>query len=461
MIIVLISKILLDKLTKRIWREIFLYRLVSKLMFYNNDQNSILNNLSEIFRNYELHRDDPNVKYETIHRINKQIEELITLAAYYGFEGDLWRAYLVYILVTSDNVFTRLAERSGSDLLTIDALVRKDLEIIMELVYYDFSEIEDELGIDSFSVIRDFMQVDECDRNFNRQAGMIIRELIYSIPENCSSDLLYTLLRSFYHKYGVGIFGLNKAFKISHDENEGKIVPITSFDDDISFDDLFGYESQKDKLIANTEAFIHKRKANNVLLYGDAGTGKSSSIKALLNRYYNDGLRIIQVYKHEMKYLSDLIAQIKDHHYFFIIYMDDLSFEENESEYKYLKALIEGGLEIKPYNILIYATSNRRHLIKESWDERADVTVDDDMYRSDTVREKLSLVDRFGITIGYYRPTMSTYKEIVVDIARRYPELDRMSDEELKSEADVWIRTHGNPSGRTAEQLVKYLLGNL
>ena len=223
-------------------------------------------------------------------------------------------------------------------------------------------------------------------------------------------------------------------------------------------DDLVGYEVQKQALIRNTEAFINSYKANNVLLYGDAGTGKSSSIKAILNRYYNRGLRIIEVYKHETKYLSELISEIKDRNYFFIIYMDDLSFEESESEYKYLKALIEGGLEVLPDNILIYATSNRRHLIKETWNERTDMSASEDMYHSDTVREKLSLVDRFGISIGYYKPTFNEYVDIVISLSRKFNSI-KLSDDELKDEAKKWIVNHGSPSGRTAEQLIYYLLG--
>ena len=195
------------------------------------------------------------------------------------------------------------------------------------------------------------------------------------------------------------------------------------------------------------------------MLYGDAGTGKSTSIKAILNMYYSRGLRMIEVYKHDMKYLSRIISEVKNRNYKFIIYMDDLSFEEDESEYKYLKALIEGGLETRPDNVLIYATSNRRHLIKETWNERVNTSGGDQMYHSDTVREKLSLVDRFGVTIGYYKPSMKEYFEIVKTLARKYPEIT-LSDEQLEHEANVWVRTHGAQSGRTAEQLIYHLLGD-
>ena len=152
----------------------------------------------------------------------------------------------------------------------------------------------------------------------------------------------------------------------------------------MKLEDLVGYEIPKQKLIDNTEAFVQGRPANNCLLFGDAGTGKSSCIKGIINRYYDQGLRMIEVYKHQFKDLNDVIAQIKNRNYKFIIYMDDLSFEEFEIEYKYLKAIIEGGLEVKPDNVLIYATSNRRHLVREKFSDKEERR--DDLHASDTVR---------------------------------------------------------------------------
>ena len=222
-------------------------------------------------------------------------------------------------------------------------------------------------------------------------------------------------------------------------------------------DDLVGYESQKKELIKNTEAFVEGYNGNNVLLYGDAGTGKSASIKAILNQYYSQGLRMIQIYKHEFKDLPRVIAEIKNRNYRFIIYMDDLSFEEFEIEYKYLKAVLEGGLEPKPENVLIYATSNRRHLIRETWSDRSDMS-EDELHRSDTIEEKLSLAERFGVTIGYYKPNREEYFDIVTNLARRHPEI-KLTEEELRSEAGRWEMRHGGMSGRTAQQFIDSLLG--
>ena len=191
------------------------------------------------------------------------------------------------------------------------------------------------------------------------------------------------------------------------------------------------------------------------MLFGDAGTGKSSSIKAILNRYYDRGLRIIEVYKHQFQDLNEVIAQIKNRNYKFIIYMDDLSFEEFEIEYKYLKAVIEGGLEKKPDNILIYATSNRRHLIKESF--RDNEELHGDLHSNDTIQEKLSLVSRFGVTIYFGSPDKKEFQQIVRTLAERNG-ID-MPEDQLLLEANKWELSHGGLSGRTAQQFVDYVLG--
>ena len=199
------------------------------------------------------------------------------------------------------------------------------------------------------------------------------------------------------------------------------------------------------------------KRANNCLLFGDAGTGKSSSIKGILNQYYDRGLRIIEVYKHQFHHLNDVIAQIKNRNYKFIIYMDDLSFEEFEIEYKYLKAVIEGGLEKKPDNILIYATSNRRHLVREKFSDKEERR--DDLHASDTVQEKLSLVSRFGVSIFFCAPDKKEFQKIVKVLAERYQ--IKMPEEELLLEANKWELSHGGLSGRTAQQFIDYLCGKM
>lgn len=262
---------------------------------------------------------------------------------------------------------------------------------------------------------------------------------------------------AFYREFGVGKLGLHKAFRVGHDENGRAVIePITKIAH-VHLDDLVGYEIAKKKLIDNTEAFVQGRKANNCLLFGDAGTGKSSSIKGILNQYYDQGLRIIEVYKHQFKDLNEIISQIKNRNYKFIIYMDDLSFEEFEVEYKYLKAVIEGGLEKKPENILIYATSNRRHLVRERVGDKLERMDEEDLHSSDTVQEKLSLVYRFGVTIYFGAPDKKEFQNIVKALASRYK--IEMPEEDLLLEANRWELQHGGLTGRTAQQFIDYLLG--
>ena len=195
-----------------------------------------------------------------------------------------------------------------------------------------------------------------------------------------------------------------------------------------------------------------------MLLYGDAGTGKSTSVKAILNEYCDQGLRMIEIYKHQFSLLSEVIARIKNRNYRFMIFIDDLSFEENEVEYKFLKAVIEGGVETRPDNVLICATSNRRHLIRETWKDRNDMEFNEDVHRSDTMEEKLSLAARFGCTINYSTPDRKQYHAIVKGIAARCGDLD-ISEEALLMEANKWEIRHGGVSGRTAQQFINHLAG--
>ena len=290
--------------------------------------------------------------------------------------------------------------------------------------------------------------------NGSKMFNVRIRDRICNLADslmNCdSAEEMKNTVTEFYREYGVGKLGLHKAFRL---DDYGNVIPIMGTMH-VSLDDLVGYELQKKKLIDNTDAFVSGRKANNCLLYGDAGTGKSTSIKAIANMYYDKGLRIIEIYKHQFKYINKVISEVKNRNYYFILYMDDLSFEETEIEYKYLKAVIEGGLEKKPANILMYATSNRRHLIKESFQDNTEKF---DLHQNDTKEEKLSLADRFGVSIYYGAPTPNEFKTIVLSL-RDKNGID-MSDEEILAEANKWEISHGGLSGRTAQQFIDYLLG--
>lgn len=434
-----------------------MYRELAKLVVYRNvEKDGILFHLSDIFKRFYSGDFD---KEDLTAEVYVQIHKLLDVATRYGFDKNLWHNYLAFLLATTENPFSMTCEKVGAKDGTVNLFAKSDFKIFKDLFDYDFREIEKELQINCFSIISDYHAIEKEKGRYNKSVSEKVRALSQSIEKAQDEEELFRIVTEFYRIYGVGKFGLNKAFRVKSSEESLELEPITNTEE-VFLSDLVGYELQKKKLVENTEAFILGRRANNLLMFGDSGTGKSTSIKAILNEYYGKGLRIIEIYKHQFKDLSTVIATIKNRNYRFIIYMDDLSFEEFETEYKYLKAVIEGGMETKPENVLIYATSNRRHLIKETWTDRKDIVNENDMHHSDTMEEKLSLVNRFGITINYSKPTRTEYLEIVKELAKRYPEIT-LSEQELCEKANKWEMLHGGISGRTAQQFINYLSGSV
>lgn len=431
-----------------------MYKEIQGLILYRDlGEDSILYKMAEVFR--DKHSQAAKNE-ELIGRVYEQIKRILDIATSYGFNKNLWQDYLAFLLITNENSFTLTCEKVGAGDGTVNKLAQNDYSIFMKLFHYDFREIESDLGIDCFTTITNYRSLPKKEQMYNQNVSEKVRYISDSVSAAFSVEEVFDIMTEFYKTYGVGMFGLNKAFRIRRDRNsELEFIAINNTDK-VVLSDLVGYELQKKKLIDNTEAFVRGRKANNALLFGDSGTGKSTSIKAIINAYYDSGLRMIELYKHQFEDLSAVISHIKNRNYKFIIYMDDLSFEEFETEYKYLKAVIEGGLETKPDNVLIYATSNRRHLIKETWNDRSDMNME--LHRSDTMQEKLSLVNRFGVTINYSRPSKKEYNEIVIELAKRYPEI-KLTREELCVEANRWEMSHGGVSGRTAQQFINYLVG--
>ena len=436
-------------------RLIKMFRIDELIVYreYEQDQDQVLNDMAFIVEETETMgmpvSDLRGLYFSCIHKLTE-------LAGTYGFEGNLWHSYLTWLLVNNENVFSHASEIRGEVDGSINALVEHDYEIFRELYALNFEALEEKLGAHCFFMIADYVNAPQSSKVFNERIRDRICELSEKLAGAKDVHEFKEDMTSFYKDFGVGKLGLHKAFRVAHDEDGVQIVPITKIAH-VHLDDLVGYELAKKKLIENTEAFVQGRKANNCLLFGDAGTGKSSSIKGILNEYYDQGLRMIEIYKHQFQDLSQVISQIKNRNYRFIIYMDDLSFEEFETEYKYLKAVIEGGLEIKPDNVLIYATSNRRHLIRETWTDRTDLENNNGMHKSDTMQEKLSLVNRFGVTINYSKPSQKEYFQIVVGLAEKNG--IHMTEEELCAEANKWELSHGGISGRTAQQFINYLAG--
>lgn len=433
-----------------------MYKECAKLILYRNlGKDSILYQLSEIFRDFDTEADSET---HLIERIYEQIKALLDLSTMYGFDDNLWHNYLTFILLMNENSFTLVSEKQGAMDGSVNQFALNDCKVFKALFDFDFSEIEASLDINCFSIISNYHAVTKKERMYNKNVSVMVRSISKAIEQAKDENEIFQIITDFYQQYGVGMFGLNKAFRIRPNDEGVEFLPINNMES-VYLNDLVGYELQKEMLVENTKAFVNGKPANNVLLYGDAGTGKSTSIKAIVNEFYEDGLRMIEIYKHQFKDLSNIIAQIKNRNYRFIIYMDDLSFEEFEIEYKFLKAVIEGSVETKPDNVLIYATSNRRHLVKETWNDRDDMS-DDGLHHSDTMQEKLSLVARFGLSICYEKPNQKNYFHIVCELAKKHPEL-KMSEEELCAEARKWELSHGGTSGRAAQQLINYLLGKV
>ena len=431
-----------------------MYRDVAHLLMYSNlGKDSILLRLSEVLRDWERGGFDRD---ELVRRIYREIKRLLELGTSCGFDENLWHCYLTWLLMTNRNAFTLTCERSGSREGTVNGFVQADFAVFRRLFHYDFSPIEKDLGLDCFTAISHYSALPKRDRIYNRDVSWQVRVLSRALAQARDEEDIFSLMTSYYRQYGFGLFAMNRAFRIQGHGKELEFLPITNVDR-VMLEDLLGYEKQKEELRRNTEAFLDGKHANNVLLYGDAGTGKSTSVKALVNEYFSRGLRMIEIYKHQFRDLSAVLAQVKNRNYRFIIFIDDLSFEENEVEYKFLKAVIEGGVETRPDNVLIYATSNRRHLIRETWNDRTDMEHHGDIHRSDTVEEKLSLSARFGVAINYNAPTPKEFQAIVLALAQRQG--IRMDEKELLALANTWEVRHGGFSGRIAQQFVNYVEG--
>ncbi len=430
--------------------------LTAKLVLFSElGEESILSQLASVYRDW---KQGAMSRAALAQRVHHQVKRLLDLATQYGFDENLWQDYLTFLLLTTENSFSLTAERVGVSDGSILHFAMADLAVFRRLFCWDFASFEAALGLDCFQVLTHYRAIAKPEKSYYRSVSALVRETSRALAQSESTEAFFRIVTTCYRDYGVGMFGLNRAFRIrSGADGSVTFLPINNTDKTM-LADLVGYELQKQELVRNTEAFLRGQPANNVLLYGDAGTGKSSCVKALLNEYYDDGLRMIEIYKHQFHDLSAVIAAIKQRHYRFIIYIDDLSFEESEMEYKFLKAVIEGGVETRPDNILIYATSNRRHLVQETWKDRDDMETRGDIHHSDTMEEKLSLSARFGVTINFSIPNRQQYHEIVQALAAR--QLPRPMDEaELLRLADRWEIRHGGVSGRTAQQFIHYLAG--
>ena len=265
-----------------------------------------------------------------------------------------------------------------------------------------------------------------------------------------SRDYAEALL-TFYARYGYGDLA---SYVVFHwDDTAGRIRGVEHFER-TQMKNLIGYQRQKEQLIQNTRAFVQGKPANHVLLVGARGTGKSSAVKALVTEYEDNGLRLVQVMKEQLRKLPEIMDTLRNYAgRKFILFLDDISFEDSDAEFKAVKSAIEGGVSSCPPNVRLYATSNRRHLVRETWRDREQ----DELYRDDSINETVSLSDRFGLVVHYHTPDQDEYLAIIDHMLAQKGV--HLSPEELRIAGLRWEMTHSGRSGRTAQQFVAHYLG--
>lgn len=382
-------------------------------------------------------------KSNSIERLFSELsQKLIQNAEINGLNGNLFKKYILNLFLNDENIFSLYCENNiNVKNKSIYKIALNDIKIMKSISDIEFNSFV--TNFSSLHEILNYIPVNQKENNINSID-------INNEPEKILDDFI-----SFYNNAGCGNISMYKMFK--YDNNKG-LIGIKN-PDPITFTDIIGYKTQIDTLIKNTEAFLNGYIANNILLVGARGTGKSSCVKALANKYFENGLRLIEITKEQILILPEILSSLKKRGRRFIIFIDDLSFDEQEIQYKYMKSLLEGGSEYKPENVLFYATSNRRHLIQEKWSDRSYGSEEAEIHTNDTLNEKLSLSDRFGITITYPKPTPKEYIEIVKGIAEKNN--IKLPNDILEKEAMKWELNQKGMSGRTAKQFINNITWQL
>lgn len=327
------------------------------------------------------------------------------------------------LVFEDENVFVKAVAKGESVCDCIKNSVKRELAVFSQWASLTVGEFAEDMGIDAAK-----------------------------LPAFCTSKVdlekAYKKRLKGIDKYGYGIFSSQGMFRLTDDK---QIEPIVSADK-TTMDKFIGYEEERGQVLENTRAFVQGRPSANVLLCGDAGTGKSSTVKAVANAFFEEGVRLIELRKDQLAYLPSVMAKISGNPLKFIIFIDDLSFNKSDDHFSMLKAALEGSASAKASNAVIYATSNRRHIIKESFGDREG----DDVHRNDTLQETLSLSERFGLVVLFSKPNKALYLEIVKSLAKKFGVV--MDEKELEIKAEAFALRKGNRSARCAEQFIDSLL---
>ncbi len=420
--------------------RLLLHQAASLLLYQSVFQNEV----GEAFVNLlqTLHQGDR-------YRETYQVASVRCLQAYGNWFKTLaarnqsWQDFLITEILRDDNPFSQKVQWvSVQDLSpSLTAAVQQDLQTLQNL--YDCSSQQISQWVQAASQL----PVAPVAWNVETSATTFLER-----QENWADAL--EELAAYYRQNGTGIFAEYRALRWQ----QGQLIGI-AHPDPVQLTEIVGYESQKNALLKNTEFLLAGYPALHVLLYGSRGSGKSSLVKGLLQKYGKQGLRLIEVGKSELKDLPVIVEQLRDVPQKFIIFVDDLSFEEDDDAFKALKVVLEGSLTARAQNAVVYATSNRRHLIREFFGDRPRPSDSDEVHAWDTVQEKLSFSDRFGLTLTFEPANQDTYLKIVRHLATQFGIF--LSQEELEFSAKQWATRHNGRSGRTARQFIDFLRGEL
>jgi predicted AAA+ superfamily ATPase len=359
-----------------------------------------------------------------------------------------WEEYLMKQILTVDNPFSKLAQQEEFSKLpsALVVAVQHDLQVLQSLYECNSAILSEWVQMATHLPISPVVWYREPE-TLGMESG-----LMTSIPQLDNWGEAVADLATYYQQYGTGLFAKYRAFRWQ----DGQLLGIANTDS-VNLSTLVGYEWQKDALVKNTEFLLLGETALHVLLYGSRGSGKSSLVKALLNEYSHRNLRLIEVSKSELPDLPKIVELLPGVPQKFIIFVDDLSFEEDDDSFKAMKVVLEGNITARPKNVVVYATSNRRHLIREYFTDRPAPRDNNEVHSWDTMQEKLSFSDRFGLTLTFADADQTTYLQIVQHLAANI----NISPEDLEYKALQWATRHNGRSGRTARQFIDFLKADL
>ena len=363
------------------------------------------------------------VKYCKAESIEEKLNAYADFVSQIYEEGGSLTEAVKNLVFTDENVYIKNVARGKTLSKNVLDAAKMELDILSQFA----SLTSEDFGYDMEIPFEELPKFD----SVNAYLGALYEERLQNI-----------------HKCGYGIFSAFGMFRF-HDEKG--LAPILAADK-IGLEDFIGYDEERKKIIDNTKAFVQGKPAANVLLYGDAGTGKSSTVKAVANVFFDEGVRLIELRKDQLRCLPEVMAKLYNNPLKFIIFIDDLSFNQNNDDFSMLKATLEGSASATAENAVIYATSNRRHVVKEKFSDREG----DDVHRNDTLQETLSLSERFGLTVFFSKPSKSLYLKIVQELAKQ-KKLD-VSEKELELKAEEFALRKGNRSARAARQFINSLL---